>query len=605
MKHYVTGFNGLRTIGVLTVILYHLWPNHVQGGFLGVVLFFVLSGYLVTDSLLREYERSKKINIWKFWGRRIKRLYPLLISIFLLVTPYIIIFQPNLWAGLRSNFLSAVFSVQNWWQISQGSSYFADIAGASPFKHIYYLAIEGQFFIIWPLLLIVLLKFVKKRGRIFIIANVLAILSAILMAVLFVPGADPTRVYYGTDTRFFSLMMGASLAFIWPLNKLSHKVNKKATKIAWQLIIGLSLVLLVAYIFMPAQGTFAYYGGMWLASLASVILVALVAHPSLPANKLFSNPVFEYIGSRSYGIYLWQLPVFAFAEAKVLAPTSWYNLIWQLSLILILTELSYRLIELPTQRFDYSNVFEIVQNFIREKGWKLKKNIGPMILSGLILISLGFIIFSPPSPHDQRLIEEKIMAQQVALQKKQLAEANNKVPLSLKTVAEKYEIQPVVAEKASQMNVLALGDSVMVAASTNLQEVFPHMYIDAAVGRQAESLATDLTNAKAKMPNPDAYLIGLGTNGTIKESEIEAAMKVAGNKPVYWMNIHADRVWAKPNNNLLTKTAKKYKNLKIIDWNKKASGHNAWFYSDNIHPKGTGAEEYATLVANSLIKVAK
>lgn len=132
MKRYVTGFNGLRTIGVLTVILYHLWPNHVQGGFLGVVLFFVLSGYLVTDSLLREYERSKKINIWKFWGRRIKRLYPLLISIFLLVTPYIIIFQPNLWAGLRSNFLSAVFSVQNWWQISQGSSYFADIAGLRP-----------------------------------------------------------------------------------------------------------------------------------------------------------------------------------------------------------------------------------------------------------------------------------------------------------------------------------------------------------------------------------------------------------------------------------------------------------------------------------------
>lgn len=270
-----------------------------------------------------------------------------------------------------------------------------------------------------------------------------------------------------------------------------------------------------------------------------------------------------------------------------------------------MTELSYHLIELPTQRFDYSNILGILQNFVREKGWKLKKNILPMLLSGLALISLGFIIFSPPSPHDQRVIEEKIMAQQVALQKKQLAEANNKVPMSLKAVAEKYQIQPVVAEKASQMNVLALGDSVMVAASTNLQEVFPHMYIDAAVGRQASSLATDLTNAKAKMPNPDVYLIGLGTNGTIKEDEIDAAMKVAGNKPVYWMNVHADRVWAKPNNKLLIKMAKKYDNLKIIDWNKKASGQNSWFYSDNIHPKGTGAEKYAALVANSLTNVAK
>nr|WP_223804675.1 acyltransferase [Lactococcus protaetiae] len=260
MKRYITGFNGLRTVGVLAVILYHIWPNTIRGGFLGVVLFFVLSGYLVTDSLLREYDKNQSINFLKFWGRRLKRLYPLLITVFLVVTPYILFFQRNLWQGLRSEFLSAIFSVQNWWQISQGSSYFANIAGASPFKHIYYLAIEGQFFLIWPLVLFILIKFVKSRGKNFVIANIIAFISLVLMIIMFRPDTDPTRVYYGTDTRLFSLMMGASLAFIWPLNKLSKKINQRGVKLGLQLTIGVSLVLLVAYFFMPAESAVTYYG---------------------------------------------------------------------------------------------------------------------------------------------------------------------------------------------------------------------------------------------------------------------------------------------------------------------------------------------------------
>lgn len=600
MKRYITGFNGLRTIGVLTVILYHLWPKVIQGGFLGVVLFFVLSGYLVTDSLLREYEKHKKINLFKFWGRRLKRIYPLLIVVFLLVTPYILLFQRNLWAGLRSEFLSAIFSVQNWWQISQGSSYFANIAGASPFKHIYYLAIEGQFFLIWPLVLLALLKVVKKRGRCFIIANALALASAVLMMMLYVPGADPTRVYYGTDTRLFSLMMGASLAFVWPLNKLSQKINKRGVKMGWQMTLAISVLLLVAYLFMPAQGAITYYGGMWVVSLLSMVLIALVAHPGFPANRLFSNRLFDYIGSRSYGIYLWQLPVFALAEAKVLEPTAWYNVIWQVTIILLLTELSYRFIEQPAQKFDYSNILGNIQSFIREKGWKLRKNLAPMLLTGVIVVILGFIIFSPASPHDQRLIEARIMAQQEALQKEKLDQANKKVPLSLKAIASKYGIEPVVAEKANSMKVIALGDSVMVAGSTALQEVFPHMVIDAAVGRQPSSVTEEIKNLKAQEPDAQALLIGLGTNGTIKAEDVQAALKAAGDLPVYWINVQADRVWETANNKLLKQMAKKDKQLKIIDWHKASAGKSSWFYSDNIHPKGAGEVNYASLVANHL-----
>lgn len=605
MKRYITGFNGLRTVGVLAVILYHIWPNTIRGGFLGVVLFFVLSGYLVTDSLLREYEAHQSINLWNFWKRRLKRLYPLLITIFLVVTPYLLIFQRNLWQGLRSEFLSSVFSVQNWWQISQGSSYFANISGASPFKHIYYLAIEGQFFLIWPLLLFILIKFVKGRGKNFIITSIIALISAILMMILFTPGTDPTRVYYGTDTRLFSLMMGASLAFVWPLNKLAKKINKRGEKLGLQLTVGISLLLLISYFFMPAESAITYYGGMWFISLLTMILIALVAHPALPANKIFSNVVFDYIGSRSYGIYLWQLPVFVLAEAKLLEPLAWYNIIWQLALILGLAELSYRFVEVPAKNFNYGNILANIQSFIKNKGWKEAKNILPITLSAVVIVILGFILFSPASPHDQKIIEEKIMAQQEALQKKELAAANNKVALPLKTIASKYQIEPVVAEKASKMKILAVGDSVMVAGSTNMQEVFPNMLIDATVGRQASSVLDELNKMKSKVPHPDALLIGLGTNGVIKEADVADVIKYAAGKPVYWINVHADRVWESPDNKLLSQMAKKYSNLKIIDWNKTSEGKTAWFYSDGIHPKGEGAIKYAALIANSIAAIVK
>ncbi|HAP15934.1 MAG TPA: acetyltransferase, partial [Lactococcus sp.] len=324
-KRFVSGFNGLRTLGVFAVILYHLYPQKIQGGFLGVVLFFVLSGYLVTDSLLREFKETKKISPLNFWKKRMKRIYPMLLAVFLIVSPYLLFFQNNQMKGLRSNFLSSVFMVQNWWQIQQGSSYFADAAGESPFKHIYYLAIEGQFFLFWPLIVIFLVKIIRSKKHSFLLLNFLAIISLILMIAQYKVGQDPTRVYYGTDTRVFSLFMGASLAFIWPLNKSHANLNKRGQVFGRNLLLGVLALTLLLYIFMPAQSPLTYYGGLWFVSLLSMLLIALVVHPGLKANRIFSNRVFDYIGSRSYGIYLWQLPVFALAAAKIINPTSWYN----------------------------------------------------------------------------------------------------------------------------------------------------------------------------------------------------------------------------------------------------------------------------------------
>ena len=606
MKRYITGFNGLRTLGVLVVILYHIYPSTIRGGFLGVVLFFVLSGYLVTDSLLRTYKKNGKINVLKFWGNRLKRIYPSLLTVFFVVTPYLLIFQRNLLSGLRSEFFSSIFSVQNWWQIQQGNSYFTNITGASPFKHIYYLSIEGQFFILWPLLLIVLLRFVKSKGKIFLITSIITLISVVLMAILFVPGADPTRVYYGTDTRLFSLMMGSSLAFIWPLDKHFRKVNKKGQQVGLIATLITVFILVLSYLFMPAESAVTYYGGMWLISFVSMILIALVAHPALRANRIFSNVVFDYIGTRSLGIYLWQLPVFTMAEEKLVNPTAWYNVLWQLLLIVGLSELSYRFIEKPAQKFDYSNTMNILHTFITGGNWKTRKKI--LQTSGLIVLIaiLAVIVFSPASARDQEILQKKILAQQAILMKEQTQKANDKVSLPLKTIASKYHVEPLVAEKMSKLKALALGDSVMVAASTNLKEMFPQMTINAVVGEQANVGAQKLETQKEAIKKSDVLLIGLGTNGLLDfggTNYVDKIMSMSQGKPVYWINVQApNKPWVSVNNTLLKASAKKYSNLTIIDWNDASKNNPSWFYSDIIHPQNEGAIAYTTLVAKAMAK---
>ncbi|WP_374284796.1 acyltransferase family protein [Lactococcus sp.] len=606
MKRYITGFNGLRTLGVVAVILYHLFPATIKGGFLGVVLFFVLSGYLVTNSLQREYEKTQSINILKFLGKRMKRIYPTLIAMFFIVTPYLFFFQKNLLQGLRSEFFSSLFSIQNWWQIQQGNSYFTDITGASPFKHIYYLSIEGQFFIVWSILFLLLLKFVKNKGKIFIVSSVISFISVLLMAILYVPGSDPTRVYYGTDTRLFSLMMGASLAIIWPMNKLSKKVNQKGRQVGLIATIVTTAILILAYLFMPAESNFVYYGGMWLISFVTMILIALIAHPALPANKIFSNKFFDYIGSRSLGIYIWQLPVFALSEAKLLAPTAWYNILWQLALIGALSELSYRFVEIPAQKFDYSNIMDIVHKFITGGNWKTRKKIIQSACILVVVAILSMIVFSPASARDQEILQNKILAQQEALIKEQKQQANANVSLPLKTVATKYSVEPVIAEEMSKKPILAIGDSVMVAASSNLKEMFPKMMINATIGEQAATGATYLESQKNNLKNYDAILVGLGTNGTLTyggTNYIDKMMSLAGGKPVYWINVQApNKPWVSPNNQQLAEAAKKYSNLTIIDWNKASNNQKSWFYSDLIHPQNEGAIHYTSLVAKAMAK---
>lgn len=605
-SRYITGFDGLRSLAVIGVILYHLLPSQMRGGFLGVPVFFVVSGYLITDLLVQEWKQNGKIRLGKFYIRRMKRLYPALVTMLIASSAYITLFQRNLLNNLRGNVVSSLLYVNNWWQIEHGLSYFDRFAGESPFTHIWSLAVEAQNYLLWPIIFILLMKLVKNRGKIYITVSVAALISAIWMAILFTPGQDPTRVYYGTDTRLFSILMGSGLAFIWPSTRLKSQIPKQAKKVLNS--IGLvSLVLLIAaFLFLNDGTTFLYYGGMFLISLVCVVLVAITAHPGASLNKWLTNPIFTWLGKRSYGIYLYQFPIMIFYEAKFnVADHLVLHTIIEIVLILLITELSYRFVEKPMRFFNYRVLFSRLKNWIKAP-LKSKEKITLLSVSLVLLIALVGIGIAPTNQVDanQKELQKQIEANQKEAQKTRTSTETTETSSEGPDMAEKYNLTNRQVTKAENMPVTAFGDSVLLAGAGGLKEIFPKMIIDGEVGRQVEDSPPLLQALKDKKQLEDTVLLSLGTNGSFTDEEFDQMMKVIGTKRrVFVVNVHVPtQRWQNEVNQKLSEMAEKYKNITLIDWYDYSSNQPGWFYDDQVHPNPDGIVPYCSLIAEALLK---
>ncbi|MGM9903116.1 MAG: acyltransferase family protein [Enterococcus sp.] len=603
-SRYITGFDGIRSLAVIGVILYHLLPTSMKGGFLGVPIFFVVSGYLITDLLRQEWEQNGKINIWQFYVRRMKRLYPGLVFLLVTASAYITLFQRGLLNNLRGVVLSSLFYVNNWWQIDNGLSYFDRFANESPFTHIWSLAVEGQNYLIWPILFVLLMVFVRKKNWIFYTIMGGAIASAILMMVLYTPNGDPTRVYYGTDTRLFSIWMGSALAFIWPSTRLKKNIPKQAKKVL-NLAGGTSLIALILFFFfLDDHSNFVYYGGLFLVSLLCMVLVAVTAHPGASLNKWLTNPVFTWIGKRSYGIYLYQFPVMIFYEAKVsgIADHVLLHMTIEIALILIISELSYRFIERPLARFDYGRTFGVV------KGWFTKPIISrqkPWVVPGTLVVIIALVGFVT-APKNAVTADQKQLQQNIAESKK-LAEKSQKdqekTSYSVdQAVLDKYDLTKAQGEKAQQLELTAFGDSVMLDAATDLKELYPKVVVDGDVGRQLYTSEPYIEELKKRDLLKDTVLIGLGTNGSFSESQFDSLMQAIGDRKVYWVNVRVPtKRWQNEVNAMLAEMEKKYDNMTVIDWYDYSNGHSEWFYDDQVHPNPDGMTNYIHLVSQALL----
>ena len=605
-KQYVTGIDGVRTLAVLGVIIYHLLPTTLPGGYLGVPLFLLISGYFVTLQLVRQMDQTGGIQLTKFYLKRLRRLYPVLIVMLTVTTAYITLFARDLLHNIKSTIATNLLWVYNWWEIGHGQSYFDRFNGESPFTHLWTLGVEAQFYFLWPLILFMLFLILRKRSKIKWTVFILAVASAVEMALLFDP-QNINRVYYGTDTRAFSLLLGSWLALCWPIDRLNASLTTHAARILDGVGIGTLLITLLGFFTLPGQSSWTYRGGMFFYSLIGMILIATVVHPGSHMNRWLTNPFFTWIGQRSYGIYVYQLPVMVFYERVVeIGRHPVINALVECLLILAISEFSYRLVEQPLAHYQWRYLPASIRHWIDFKmhDWHQWLKVGPVVIICFIALC-GLML--PSKPAKKSAVQTRIekSRQATAAKNKQIAKGKTaKVNVNSKSLQKKYGLTSNQLKAASELKVTAIGDSVMADASQDIQEIMPHAYVDAEVGRQGSTTPAVIKDLKAKGQLQKNVILNLGTNGAMDSQTINDILTAIGkDHQVYWITPHVPtRDWEQTVCDQIKQAAKQNANVHVIDWNQAANGHAEWFAQDKVHMNEQGNAYFTRLIVKTILK---
>src|SRR5918998_388466 len=349
-QRYMPGLDGLRAVAVLAVIAYHLQLGWAQGGLLGVGVFFTLSGYLITDLLLGQRDVAGHLRLGDFWIRRARRLLPALFLMLAVVVAWVTLLHRSQLPALRGDVVAATLYVSNWWNIIREASYFARFGPPPPLEHLWTLAVEEQFYLVWPLLLWLGLRYARGRYRLAGLTLAAAALSATAMALLYQPGVDPTRVYEGTDTRAFGLLLGAALAMVWPSRRL-HADLALGRRLLLDGVGVVGLVVIALLIWQTDQySALLYRGGIVLLSVATVMVVAALAHPASLLGPALGWKPLRWIGVRSYGIYLWHWPIIVLTTPNVQMGVNLPVATLQVGATIAVAALSWRFVEEPIRR---------------------------------------------------------------------------------------------------------------------------------------------------------------------------------------------------------------------------------------------------------------
>jgi peptidoglycan/LPS O-acetylase OafA/YrhL len=587
-KHtdYLPGLEGLRAFAVLAVILYHLdIPGLFSSGFLGVDIFFTVSGFLITAQLIRQFQTDGTIAIGDFYLKRARRLFPavLVLLIFcILVTEWLV--RDAAWRT-RSDLLPALFYFSNWWQIFSEQSYFEMSGRPALLQHLWSLAIEEQFYIAWPLLLLVILRHFRERGVLFA-AAALALLSSGWMIYLsarygYPQSQDPSRIYLGTDTHTMGLFMGASLAAAWNPWKSHASPGTQVTR-ALTDFLGVICIsaLLWAMLFVTEYDRALYQGGFFWVCLFSIGLVFAASQKDSTVSAWLSVRPLAWLGKRSYGLYLWHWPVFALLRPEFeLSDNAWVQAVIRLTLTLILTELSYQLIENPVRT---GEVFR----------WPAQKRYGFYSVCIVGIASAVLTIQIRPAPVEKNKVLANLVSDEVSQaddspHESEIA-AHQMRAACIRSVSNKFSIK-------SKPLITVLGDSVLLGASDHLAKKVEGLEIDAAIGRQGKDGLTRLRELKEKNELADIVIIHLGTNGYLYEAQVREVMTLLSTvRQVVFINVKAPRRWEKSNNELLKNMSKDFPNVKLIDWRSIGQSHKEYFGKDHIHLTKKGVRAMTT-----------
>ncbi|GAA1404293.1 acyltransferase family protein [Oerskovia paurometabola] len=619
----IAGLDGLRALAVLSVMVFHFAPQVLPGGYVGVDIFFVLSGFLITTLLVREFRARRAVSLSRFWVRRARRLLPALGLVVLVCTAAAGLVGGDLLVGIGAQVAGAATFTSNWVYIAQGSTYSGGLA-PQIFANLWSLAVEEQFYLVWPLVVLAVLALRITRRRALVLAGVLAGGSAVAMAFLYSPGTDPTRVYFGTDTHLFGLMIGAFLAF-WHLRtgrptlvrESPRTTTRKGTLFVAATGIAGAVVLVAAMFWMPWDDGFTYRGGLFAVSLATAGVVNLVLHAPGLGKHLDRGPV-GWVGARSYGLYLWHWPVFVLAAALAgggglyASPGPWVALAATV-VTFGAAALSYRYVERPVMGRGLGGYVRTVVAWLRRgasgrnplpvRGWLTVG--GVVVVVGLAVT--GFV----RAPATSSLEAQIRAGQEVAAQTQQPGGAAAAEPAP--------EVAPVPAEPAAPQapapavaptpppgdQVTIIGDSVTLASAPALTTSLPGVLIDGAVARQMKD-AVGLVDAVRAAGNLRPYVVlSLGTNSTVDAAMMDRVLAAIGpDHTVVLVTGYADRSWVPVTNAELVGASQRWGNVVVADWSGAVGAQPALLGPDGVHPTGEGASLYAGVVAGGLTQAA-
>ena len=583
-RPHVPAIDGLRALAVAAVFVYHAEPARLPGGFLGVEIFFVISGYLITGLLLDEWSARGALDLPGFWLRRARRLLPALFLLLAGVLGFVALALPGDLAGLRGDTWSGLVYVNNWHQIFSHTSYFQSVGRPPLLRHLWSLSVEEQFYLLWPPILGLLL-----RGRRLALPAMIAgaALSALWMAALYQPEADPSRVYYGTDTRAAGLLIGSALAG-W---RIRPGCRTRAGARAGAVTGVLALVALaVAAVALDESRRCLYRGGFLATALATAALIAsLRKAPASPAAALLALPPMRWIGQRSYGIYLWHYPVLMVTRPGLDVALDGASLM-ALRVLLVgsLAALSYRAVEQPIR---YGALGRLWARWRSARGAErgLLGTCGLALLLGLV--ALGTALGA--SLAGARVPEPPAYLAALAAPPPPAAPACDAGPAAAPGPPDTTQAPDAVT---------AVGDSVLLGARDQLMQALgTNLVVDAELGRQAWHVPATLQRLREAGALHPTVILHIGDNGTISEATLDRIMEaLSGAHRVAIVTVRTPRPWEAPNNARLAAAARSHTNAVLVDWNGASAGRPEWFWKDRLHLRPDGAAAYAGLIAAAL-----
>jgi peptidoglycan/LPS O-acetylase OafA/YrhL len=596
------GLDGVRAIAVLAVIAFHEQLTAFPGGFLGVDVFFVLSGYLITDLLVAQWNRLGGLDLRQFWTRRARRLLPALAVLLVVVTAATAIIEPGQLAALRQALIAALTYSSNWWQALAHHSYFDQFGPPPPLQHLWSLAIEEQFYLVWPLLLIVILTTVQSPRIRAAIAWLFAALSGVAMALIYVPGSDPSRVYYGTDTHASALCIGCALALSWPLRRLQALPREKTQAVD---ALGLAGIGLLGW----AMGHYAgndsalYPAGMLIVALGAGGLVLAAASTGVVSWLLSWSPL-RWLGVRSYGVYLWHWPVIALTAAALHQPQSgtWLWLA-EAALSISLAAASWRWIEQPIIRDGFRatirNRFRLVTGSLTAARSSPAGAFPAVALVAALAVACtaGYgVLHAHSSSGLAAQITQgiRISQQDQARPAKHHARSRHRAASTQRPAPSRVPASPARVPGSA---VFAIGDSVMLASAPQLQRALPGISIDAKVSRQVSTGLSVVQQLAASGDLRRVVVFALGTNGTFTAAEMHQLLAAIGpHRKLVLVNSYEARPWEAGNNRVIATTAHQHRNVVLANWFATIEHRTDLLYSDEVHPQPPGARLYAHMV---------